>query len=220
MSLASRPFPTLPEPLRLSQPEERCLGELAARAIKDCVRGAQEDSAEKIAEFAKAAGGIGEIPPRLGECVGVFVTLFTHGEDLRGCLGTAEGREPLYLAVPRLARATASRDYRFSPLEGHELPSLSVEISILGALTRLPADPAELLLGLNPQIHGVYLHAEGRSGLLLPQVAQRLGWGAQELLEQVSLKAGLSRGAWRTGEILGFTAHGFEVVKTGDLSIE
>ena len=132
----------------------------------------------------------------------------------------ADGREPLREAVPRLALAATCRDLRFQPLAEGELPHLSVEITLLGPLVRLPADPATLIEGLDPQICGVYLRSAESTGLLLPQVARRLGWDALELLEQVSLKAGLERDAWRRPgvEIYGFQARCFEAVKPGGLA--
>jgi AmmeMemoRadiSam system protein A len=149
--------------------------------------------------------------------VGAFVTIF-RGESLRGCLGNAEGREPLYLAVPRLARAAVSRDYRFDPIRPEELPGIRVELSLLGDLTPLPGLQRVLLAELDPMRCGVYLLAHGRTGLLLPQVARRLGWSARELLEQVCSKAGLPPDAWRESEarIFGFTAHSRDLLGTGE----
>jgi uncharacterized protein (TIGR00296 family) len=115
--------------------------------------------------------------------------------------------------VARLARAAAGSDRRFPPVERSELPALRLEITCLGAPTALPTDPRVLLAGLRPERHGVWLRSAGKTGLLLPQVAKRCGWTAGELLEQVSLKAGLEESAWRGpgAQLAAFTAHSFAV---------
>jgi AMMECR1 domain-containing protein len=89
-----------------------------------------------------------------------------------------------------------------------ELRFLRVEITLLGALTRLPNEVPCLLEGLDPRECGLYLRGRGRTGLLLPQVARRLGWDAEELLDQVSLKAGLDGNVWKDPrtELYGFRA--------------
>lgn len=194
-------FPELPEAPELSREGEDALYELAIRAIRDSAEGAKEED----------LGWIDEPPevetPDLALEVGVFVTIF-YEEELRGCLGITRATEPLRISVPRMAHAAASRDTRFPPVDRWELPYLRVEITILGPLIRLPNEPEVLLRRLDPEVCGVSIRLRSRSGLLLPQVAKRLRWGAKELLEQVCLKAGLSSDAWtaRNVEILGFRA--------------
>src|SRR5262249_55881901 len=137
-------FPVLPDPLRLSEAEEHHLGLLAAWSIRDYLQGLPEP---EDTEIASRSGPQGK--------AGVFVTLF-HEEELRGCLGAAEGKQPLSVSVPRLARAAASKDVRFDPIREHELPALEVEITVLGELTLLPGNREALLQGLKPEIHGVH----------------------------------------------------------------
>lgn len=206
-------FPLLPEPPELSAEEAGYLARSAAGAIQSEVSGSVEEDARPGVE-----GRPEEVPLRLQERLGAFVTIF-RGEGLRGCLGNAEGREPLYLAVPRLARAAVSRDHRFTPVTPDELPGIRVELSLLGALTLLPGHEQVLLADLDPMRCGVYLHARGRTGLLLPQVARRLGWSARELLDQVCVKAGLPPDAWRDPDarLFGFTAGSRDLLAAGDL---
>jgi AmmeMemoRadiSam system protein A len=220
-------FPLLPPPPALSEAARKRLSALAVRAIQAHVLGLPEEDDETEAAGQPEPSSLADGNARQGDAleelqqrVGVFVTLLAEG-DLRGCLGMAEGREPLLVAVPRLARAAASRDLRFAPLAREELPLLSVEITLLGALTRLPAARQILLAGLDPQVCGVYLHLGGRSGLLLPQVARRLQWDALELLRQVSLKAGLPAMAWQEAraEIHGFTAFSFVAAVEGEVTL-
>jgi hypothetical protein len=216
MTQSSVRFPELPEPLALSGDAEVRLSGLAAEAVElSCSERGRRASGHSGTLAGTGAESVG---PELCRAVGVFVTIF-HGDDLRGCLGTAEGQEPLYEAVPRLAEAAATRDWRFDPVGLDELPLLRVEITLLGPLVRLPGESQVLLGGLDPQVCGVYLRARGRSGLLLPQVARRLGWDARELLEQVSLKAGLDPSVWEESgtEICGFLARSWEAVGKGTL---
>ncbi len=200
MSSNASVFPELPDPPQLSGEEEEALYARAVRAIRESAEGAGEEELTWIDDPAPES-------PGLRAETGVFVTLF-RDEDLRGCLGLTRGSEPLWTAVPRMACASASRDIRFPPVERGELPSLRVEITLLGPLVRLPNDPELLLSRLDPPRCGLYVRARNRSGLLLPQVATRWNWGPKEFLEQVCLKAGLLPEDWKapSSEIYGFRA--------------
>src|SRR5262249_28786025 len=77
-----------------------------------------------------------------------------------------------------------------------DFPRLTLEISVLTPRERIAA-ASELEIGA----HGVYVEKGARRGLLLPQVAPEWGWGTEELLEQVCLKAGLPGGAWRRPDV-------------------
>jgi AmmeMemoRadiSam system protein A len=195
-------FPIPPEPPSLAEADQRLLGTLAARALlRYCQPSEATEGDETVA-----------IPERLALGVGVFVTLFS-GEDLRGCLGSAEGREPLHDSVPRLTVASASCDPRFPRVRLEELPRMRIEITLLGALTRLPSDEAQLLEGLDPELHGIHIRSGPLSGLYLPQVARRFDWGPRRLLGEVSQKAGLPEGGWRdpAAELFFFRARSFGV---------
>jgi len=68
----------------------------------------------------------------LGEPRGAFVTLKRREDDeLRGCIGRIEAREPLGVTVAHVAVAAATEDPRFPPLSPHELPGVRIEVSIL-----------------------------------------------------------------------------------------
>jgi len=55
--------------------------------------------------------------------------------------------------------------------------------------------------------HGMVLTKGGRSAVFLPQVAPEQGWGLEETLTHLAMKAGLSPEAWREGaEFLVFEA--------------
>ncbi|MBI4605958.1 MAG: AmmeMemoRadiSam system protein A [Planctomycetes bacterium] len=209
-------FPELHDPPVLTRAEQCALGRIALRALLEVcgVPPCEESGRPPVPEVAGTEG--------FSLSTGVFVTLFAPGEDLRGCVGSAQGGESLGIAVDRLARAAATRDHRFPPLREDELPGLRLEITLLGPLARLPSDPEGLLTRLVPARHGLQIRFGGQTGLLLPQVARRLGWGPARLLEQVCIKAGLPRDAWRLGEaaLHAFTAGSFGFRVGRDLALE
>jgi len=172
----------------LSEAARRRLFELAWQAIE--------------ARLRRTPFEVGDVGDELGERRGVFVTLRRRGDgELRGCIGFVEPQDCLASAVGRAA-AAALEDYRFDPVTSLELPSLELEISILGmpCATR----PEDVLVGT----HGLIVRHAGRGGLLLPQVARDRGWDRETFLDQTCRKAGLPPGTWRDPdcEILAFTA--------------
>ena len=133
--------------------------------------------------------------PPTDERRGVFVTLRRRADnDLRGCVGIVEPRFPLGDAVRRAAVSAALEDARFAPVTLGELPSLTVDVSVLGPL--VPSAPEAVEVGR----HGVVVRHDERSALLLPQVATEQGWDRETLLRQLCRKAGLSQDAWRHPE--------------------
>ena len=85
-------------------------------------------------------------------------------------------------------------DSRFEPVRPNELDQLSVEISLLSP-PRAIASTDDLVLGRD----GLVLIKGDKSAVLLPEVATDEGWDRDELLDQLRLKAGLDRDAWRQG---------------------
>jgi len=120
-----------------------------------------------------------------------FVTLHLGGA-LRGCVGSLADDVPLWETVVSAAVSAASRDPRFDPVTEHEVPSLSIDVSVLG-----PAVPLRDMSAFRPGIDGVIVERHGRRGLLLPEVATERGWGARKMLEMTCQKAGLALDAWR-----------------------
>lgn len=134
---------------------------------------------EKITELARNAveayvlrGRVVEPPPfpetsplvRPSAC---FVSIKTAGHELRGCIGTVEPeRATLAEEVIFNAVKAATRDPRFHPVSGDELPSLLYSVDILGS-----PEPARFE-DLNPAIFGVVVidRSGSRRGLLLPDI--------------------------------------------------
>lgn len=128
--------------------------------------------------------------------LGSFVTL-SIDHNLRGCIGTIVGHEPLYMNVWNMARQAAFNDPRFPPLTASEWPATSMEISVL--------DQPEHCKDLN-QIEigrdGLIMTFQGRSGVFLPQVPVEQGWNREEYLDHLCLKAGVPAGSWRSPEAI------------------
>ena len=131
--------------------------------------------------------------PELQAQRGMFVTLTKHG-DLRGCMGHFDQDVPLYKLAAEQALVSAFEDPRFPPLDPSELQEISIEISVLSP-PRPVASAEEIVVGT----HGVILRKGMRGATFLPQVAPEQGWGREEMLAHLSLKAGLNPDAWKEG---------------------
>ena len=136
---------------------------------------------------------------------GAFVTLKKRGE-LRGCIGKMDFERPLWQNALEAAVASALEDPRFPPVAPHELPEISIEISILNPPEDLPRP--ELF---DPLRHGIIIQKGWCHALFLPKVAQEQGWDARQTLEAVCWKAGLPGDAWRDSDarLSVFTAFDF-----------
>jgi AmmeMemoRadiSam system protein A len=133
----------------------------------------------QIIELARSAvevyvlnGHVVEPPPfpetsPLSKPSACFVSIKTVGRELRGCIGTVES-EHSTLAEEVIANAVkaATRDPRFRPVSGGELPSLIYSVDVLGSL-----EPARFE-DLNPATFGVVVidQSGSRRGLLLPNI--------------------------------------------------
>jgi AmmeMemoRadiSam system protein A len=173
----------------LTDAERNELLNLARQAIKACLEGKKHS--------------LSDVSERLRELAGAFVTIrrrSTH--ELRGCIGYVEPRFELAETVARAACVAATEDTRFLPVTVDELPSLSIEISVLEQPRRVR--PEEVEVGR----HGVIVGHGRNRGLLLPQVAVEYGWDRETYLDHACLKAGLPAGTWRSpdAEIQVFSA--------------
>jgi len=169
---------------RLGPVEVEHLLDLAEASIVDGLRGRRPVPPSSSA-----------LPVRLREPVGAFVTL-TVGGALNGCIGTVDGVEPLGVAVARLAWSAAFADPRLPALRAGDYRHLTIEVSILSALVRIPAaSRAELLGQLRPGTDGLVIEAGRRKGLFLPSVWEQLP-DPDEFLDRLSCKAGLPPRSW------------------------
>ncbi len=124
-----------------------------------------------------------------------FVTLTISG-GLRGCIGTLEAYQPLYVDVQKRAVQAASQDPRFSPLTPAELAHVKIEVSRLSKPEPLEYDtPEDLLTLLKPGEDGVIISEGHRRATFLPQVWDELP-DARMFLSQLCRKMGCSATFW------------------------
>jgi len=132
---------------------------------------------------------------------GAFVTL-KKGGSLRGCIGRFTANIPLYKVIQEMAIASATQDYRFSPVQSNEIDELEIEISVLSPMKRI-AGLDELELGRD----GIYIKKGNAVGTFLPQVATETGWTKEEFLGHCSRdKAGLGWNGWKDAELYTYEA--------------
>jgi hypothetical protein len=163
----------------LNGKEKEALLQIARKSVETAVR------EHKLYECS--AGGL----ERLQEARGAFVTLKEHGE-LRGCIGYMTPLKPLCLTVRDVAALAALEDRRFTPVTPAELAQLEYEISVLSPMRRV-MNIQEIKVGK----HGLLIKKGEQEGVLLPQVPVEQGWDRQTFLEEVCLKAGMPKQAWR-----------------------
>ncbi len=162
--------------------------------------------ARQAVESAVASRPLEDLPalPELSEPQGAFVTLMRHGH-LRGCVGQVAPVDPLVRVVVQCAVAAATDDPRFAPVAVDEVPQLEIELSLLSRPQVVRFEEIEI------GRHGLIATRSGRTGLLLPQVADEKNWPVERFLEETCLKAGLDAYAWKQSEtrIEAFTAEVF-----------
>ena len=124
-----------------------------------------------------------------------FVTLQQRGA-LRGCIGSLDPYRPLEHDVRANALAAAFRDPRFAPVAAHEVASLQIGVSLIGAAQPLAVrDEDEAHRRLRPRVDGVILEWRGRRATFLPQVWEQLERPA-DFLRALKRKAGLAGDFW------------------------
>lgn len=176
------------KPEALSRAEQEQLVSLARRTIEGFVRTGQ-------------VVDVGGFSDRLTQIQGAFVTITKNGQ-LRGCIGSIIGQEPLAKTVRDMSIAAATKDPRFTPVSVDELESIDVEVSVLSVPRRIK-DSSEIVLGRD----GVIVSDGGEhQGVFLPQVAKETGWTKEEFLNELCIqKAGLAADAWRDPKTLLYT---------------
>jgi uncharacterized protein (TIGR00296 family) len=142
-----------------------------------------------------------EVPPKLKERCGVFVTINSvkggGGHELRGCIGFPYPTNTLVQAVIESAISSATQDPRFYPMRAEELDQVVFEVSVL-----TPPEPVEVE---NPKEYcskikvgrdGLIVERSYCKGLLLPQVPVEWKWDEEAFLCQCCIKAGLPPDSW------------------------
>lgn len=130
-------------------------------------------------------------PRALETKIPCFVSLFIEG-NVRGCIGSVIGEEPLVVNLCQNARKAAFQDPRFIPVEAKEFEKLEFSISLLSAPTRIIfKDEADLLEQLRPDVDGLIIKDIGRQAVFLPDVWQAIP-DKKQFLNALKQKAGLA----------------------------
>ncbi len=138
--------------------------------------------------------------PVFREKLGVFVTLHLEGQ-LRGCIGSLVGTQPLIDGVRENAVNAAFNDYRFSRVTPEELARIDIEVSVLSEPQPMHYDDGnDLICRLRPGLDGVIIRLGEATATFLPQVWKQLPDPA-EFLSHLCLKAGLPVDEWRRGKL-------------------
>jgi len=138
-----------------------------------------------------------DVKKKYGDSQACFVTLTIEG-DLRGCIGSLEARQPLYLDVIENAINAGFHDYRFEALEEDELDEIKIEISVLTKPEKF-GKGSEVFDKISNDM-GLVLKCGGSSATFLPQVWEQIP-DKTVFLQELSMKAGLDKDAWKEGEI-------------------
>ncbi len=169
--------------MTFSKDQQEKLLTLARESIESIFSNQNFDSEDYKAEFSQE--------------LGVFVTLNIGGK-LRGCIGYDEGYYPLYEGIFKAATSAAFHDSRFNPLTKEEFSKISIEISILGELEEIQvSNYTEYLDQIELGIDGISIEAGPSTAIFLPMVPRNQGWTVEEFLENLCLKASLSKDEWK-----------------------
>jgi AmmeMemoRadiSam system protein B/AmmeMemoRadiSam system protein A len=134
--------------------------------------------------------------PLLEKPHGAFTTIWKLDKgldrELRGCMGQVVTTKPLYEIVAEKILDSAYHDPRFQPVRQSELKNLQIQISVLQ-----DPKPVKSYKDIVLHKHGIILTNEDRSALFLPTVPREFGFSLIQTLQELSVKAGLPRNAWK-----------------------
>lgn len=143
-----------------------------------------------------------ELKKKYSEKKASFVTL-TKNKELRGCIGSLYPKQELWKDVKENVINATFHDPRFNPLTKQELEKIKIEISILTIPKKINfKDEKELLNKINKNM-GIILKKGFGTSTFLPQVWEEIS-DKKAFLEQLSLKAGLDKDAWKNAEIYSY----------------
>jgi AmmeMemoRadiSam system protein A len=169
----------------LTDAEKETIFAIAMDTLEWCTKGSKGEF-----DFSKY-----QLTEKLKKDTATFVTLKVKvGGDLRGCIGSLEPHEALYLSVYNNAVNAALNDSRFDKVKSSELAGLDVHVSILSPIKDI-ASIDEFKLGE----HGIILTKMGLRSVFLPEVAIEQKWTREQTLSHLSRKAGMPNDAWKQG---------------------
>ena len=186
-------FPPEERQTRLSDDERKTLLRLSREALNDGVQG---NALEPL--------NLDDFPDLLSQPGATFVTL-TSDNELRGCIGSLEAKRSLAEDVRVHSVAAAMEDYRFPPVNEHEVDKISIEISRLTDPQLIESqDPEGLLSQIRPGVDGVILQKGIRRATFLPQVWNKVP-EVELFLEMLCKKMGSAADCWKEPGIQVFT---------------
>ncbi len=146
------------------------------------------------------------ITPCMQQKCGTFVTWYGPNHTLRGCIGTVGSDQPLLVNIAQYSQQAALHDTRFAPITSTELATLTPSITVLSPFTKV-ASYQDIQIGL----HGILLKHGNQQAVFLPQVPVEFGWNLATTLDQLALKAGLARTAWKDKQAEFYVCTGYEI---------
>jgi len=174
--------------MSLPDTDKQTLHQLALDSIQFSLNNGREAMLEKTLSLQNFS-------ETLQQYRATFVTLKIH-DELRGCIGTLEARQPLVFDVVQNARSAAFEDPRFTPLHKEEFPLLEVHISVLSVPEPMTFESEQdLLQKIRPGIDGLVLSAAGHRGTFLPSVWESLPT-VEKFWSHLKNKAGLPVNYW------------------------
>ncbi len=192
----------------LTQEDKKQLLTLARKAIVYFLENRQQLKVSD-ADFSDRLKSQGAAFVTLNKLVGSAAPGPHRNYQLRGCIGDIFPRQSLYNSVIYNALMAAFKDTRFVRVVSDELKDIKIEISVL-TVPQAVASAEDIRVGID----GVVLKIGERSAVFLPQVATEQNWSREEMLKNLSIKAGLSSDAWEHGaEFLTFQADVFGEAK-------
>ena len=181
---------------------------------------AQQERQIFLAASSRVATAVrNEPPPAMDELLGdtaqtpiygAFVSLKRAGQ-LRSCCGFLGQSIPLAEALDHAAVRAAKDDPRFPPISVSELGHLDVDVWLLWGLEPVRAKGEDRVGSIVIGKHGLQIAQGSARGLLLPGVAVDHQLDARQFLEQVCIKAGLPRNAWKRDDSTLMTFEGYAI---------
>jgi AmmeMemoRadiSam system radical SAM enzyme/AmmeMemoRadiSam system protein B/AmmeMemoRadiSam system protein A len=190
---ATQPIPTR---MPLTNEQREAIRIAAAEVVKACV----DDRNANIPNLV--ALGVGN-----AVVSGIFVSLKRQGR-LRSCMGSFGATMPLQKTLIDAARRTATDDPRFPPVSSVEVPYLELEVWLLFAPEPVNVTGEARIAEVTIGTHGLQIVRGNQRGLLLPGVATDNGWGSEEFLDNVCVKAGMPPTAWKEPDTILFRFEG------------
>ncbi len=127
-----------------------------------------KDTVETYLKSGKIISPPDNLPKEmLTKKAGVFVSIHTKDDQLRGCIGTYQStQKSIAHEIIKNALSAAFNDPRFPPVTQKELPSLEFSVDILSKPKLVPST-----YSLKPKKYGLIVStSDGRRGLLLPDI--------------------------------------------------